>query len=125
MQSSYRKNATGIRQHPQPKAEPLLAAGAAGHTYFPNRPGTSGRRLRVGDGSSGFRSLLNPLVVGRPLIPDLKTDATGTRGEVRFTVDESDLRPRGPQLVKPVALSAERKTPLWNDPASSCPLISA
>ena len=33
--SRYRKNATGIRQHPQPKAEPLLAAGAAGHTYFP------------------------------------------------------------------------------------------
>ncbi len=51
------------------------------------------------------------LVVGRPLIPDLKTDATGTRGEVRFTVDESDLRPRGPQLVKPSALSLERKAP--------------
>ena len=49
------------------------------------------------------------LVVGRPLIPDLKTDATGTRGEVRFTVDESDLRPRGPQLVKPLALSVESK----------------
>ena len=49
------------------------------------------------------------LVVGRPLIPDLKTDATGTRGEVRFTVDESDLRPRGPQLVKPAALSVESK----------------
>ena len=50
------------------------------------------------------------LVVGRPLIPDLKSDATGTRGEVRFTVDESDLRPRGPRLVvKPVALSPERK----------------
>ena len=49
------------------------------------------------------------LVVGHPLIPDLKTDATGTRGEVRFTVDESDLHPRGPQLVKPVAFSPERK----------------
>ena len=40
------------------------------------------------------------LVVGRPLIPDLKTDDTGTRGEVRFTVDETDLRPRVPHLVK-------------------------
>ena len=49
------------------------------------------------------------IVVGRPLIPDLKTDATGTRGEVRFTVDESDQRPSGPQLVKPVALSVESK----------------
>ena len=50
------------------------------------------------------------LVVGRPLIPDLKTDATGTRGEVRFTVAESDLRHRGPQLVKPVAQMADRKS---------------
>ena len=49
------------------------------------------------------------LVVGRPLIPDLKTDATGTRGEVRFTVDESDLRPRGPQLVRPGTQSLEMK----------------
>ncbi len=45
------------------------------------------------------------LVVGWPLIPDLKTDATGTRGEVRFTVDESDLCARGPQLVKSGAQS--------------------
>ncbi len=51
------------------------------------------------------------LVIGRPLIPDVKTDASGTRGEVRFTVDESDLRPGGPQLVKPGALSLERKAP--------------
>ncbi len=51
------------------------------------------------------------LVIGRPLIPDVKTDASGTRGEVRFTVDESDLRPRGPQLVKPVALFVEAKAP--------------
>lgn len=36
------------------------------------------------------------LVVGRPLIPDVMTDASGIRGEVRFTVDESDLRPCGP-----------------------------
>ncbi len=50
------------------------------------------------------------LVVGRPLIPDLKTGASGTRGEVRFTVDESDLRPRGPQLVKPVAETADRNS---------------
>ena len=35
------------------------------------------------------------LVIGRPLIPDLRTDATGTRGEVRFTVDESDLALEG------------------------------
>ena len=33
------------------------------------------------------------LVVGRPLIPDLKTDASGTRGEVRFTVDGSVFVP--------------------------------
>jgi len=51
------------------------------------------------------------LVVGQPLIPDLKTDATGTRGEVPFTVDESDVRPRGPQLVKPVALFIAAKAP--------------
>lgn len=41
------------------------------------------------------------LTVGRPLIPDVKTDATGKSGEVRFTVDETQLRPRGPWLVKP------------------------
>jgi len=51
------------------------------------------------------------LVVGRPLIPDLRTDATGTRGEVRFTVDESELRPRGPQLVKPDSLSVDLRKP--------------
>jgi len=39
----------------------------------------------------------------------LKTDATGTRGEVRFTVDESDLHLRGPLLVKPGAQSVEMK----------------
>ena len=31
------------------------------------------------------------LVVGRPLIPDLTTDASGLSGEVRFTVDEREL----------------------------------
>jgi len=51
------------------------------------------------------------LVVGRPLIPDLRTDATGTRGEVRFTVDESELRSRGPQLVKPDLLSVDFRKP--------------
>jgi len=51
------------------------------------------------------------LVIGRPLIPDVKTDASGNRGEVRFTVDESDLRPRGPQLVKPDALFIEANAP--------------
>lgn len=40
------------------------------------------------------------LVVGRPLIPDVKTDATGTLGEVRFTVDATQFRPRGPCLTK-------------------------
>ncbi len=51
------------------------------------------------------------LVAGRPLIPDLKTDATGIRGEMRVTVDESDLRLCGPQLVQPLAQSVERNTP--------------
>ncbi len=40
------------------------------------------------------------LVVGRPLIPDVKTDATGTSGEVRFTVDATQFRPHGPWLIK-------------------------
>ena len=31
------------------------------------------------------------LVVGRPLIPDISTDASGMSGEVRFTVDEREL----------------------------------
>ncbi len=35
------------------------------------------------------------LVVGRPLISDITTDASGMSGEVRFTVDERELpRPR-------------------------------
>ena len=42
------------------------------------------------------------LVVGRPMIPDVKTDASGRSGEVRFTVDETQLRPRRPWLVKPL-----------------------
>jgi hypothetical protein len=42
------------------------------------------------------------LTMGRPLIPDVKTDAAGDLGEVRFTVDETQFRPRGPWLVKPV-----------------------
>jgi hypothetical protein len=29
------------------------------------------------------------LVVGRPLVPDVKTDAIGTLSEVRFTVDRA------------------------------------
>ena len=31
------------------------------------------------------------LVVGRPLIPYITTDASGMSGEVRFTVDEREL----------------------------------
>jgi hypothetical protein len=41
------------------------------------------------------------LIVGRPLIPDVKTDETGNAGEVRSTVYEAERRPRGPWLMKP------------------------
>ena len=41
------------------------------------------------------------LIVGRPLIPDVKTDASGKLGEVRFTVDNTQVRPQGLWLVKP------------------------
>ncbi len=40
------------------------------------------------------------LVVGRPLIPDVETDATGTVDEVRFTVDETQFQPRRPWMIK-------------------------
>jgi hypothetical protein len=40
------------------------------------------------------------LIVGRPLIPDVKTDASGKLGEVRFTVDNTQVRPHGLRLVK-------------------------
>jgi hypothetical protein len=33
--------------------------------------------------------------VGWPLIPNVKTDASGDLGDVRFTVDETLQRPRG------------------------------
>ena len=41
------------------------------------------------------------LIVGRPLIPDVKTDASGRLGEVRFTVDNTQVQPHGLWLVKP------------------------
>jgi hypothetical protein len=49
------------------------------------------------------------LIVGRPLIPDVKTDETGDAGEVRFTVDETERRPRGPWLMKPSQVRDARK----------------
>ena len=49
------------------------------------------------------------LIVGRPLIPDVKTDETGNAGEVRFTVDETERRPRGPWLMKPAQVRDARK----------------
>ena len=49
------------------------------------------------------------LIVGRPLIPDVKTDETGSVGEVRFTVDETERRPRGPWLMKPAQVRDARR----------------
>ncbi|ADW71576.1 hypothetical protein [Granulicella tundricola] len=43
------------------------------------------------------------LIVGRPLIPDVKTDTSGKLGEVRFTVDDRQVQPHGRRLVKPAA----------------------
>ena len=40
------------------------------------------------------------LVVGRALIPGVKTDETGDVGEVRFTGDELERSPRRPWLMK-------------------------
>ena len=40
------------------------------------------------------------LIVGRPLIPDVKTDASGKLGEVRFTVDNTQVRPHVDLLSK-------------------------
>lgn len=45
------------------------------------------------------------LIVGRPLIPDVKTDASGKLGEVRFTVDDTQFLPRALWLIKPTVAS--------------------
>ena len=47
------------------------------------------------------------LIVGRPLIPDVKTDASGKLGEVRFTVDDTQVRPHGQWLIKSAAATSQ------------------
>ena len=40
------------------------------------------------------------IVVWRPLIPNVRTDITGNLGEVRFTVNKTQFRPRRPRFEK-------------------------